>query len=117
MVERKPDFTDEDVGIQAFHIRRGQAVEKALAKIRQGLGKDFYKLSKDEIALLEWVLGEMWSLVGFYEWEELRFSLLSFEKVESIINCGKQVLSHEKLGADGFSEALEIIKAGDVEQS
>lgn len=110
MVERKPDFTDEDVGIQAFHLRRGQAVEKAMAKIRQGLGNQFYKISKDELEILEWFLGEIWSGVGFYEWENLRFSLLNHEDITKLIEIAREVMSHKKLGIHALSEGIEIIR-------
>lgn len=110
MVERKPDFTDEDVGIQAFHLRRGQAVEKAMSKIRQGLGNSFYKISKDELDTLEWFLGEIWSGVGFYEWENLRFSLLKYEDIEKLIEIAKEVMTHKKLGIHALSEGIELIR-------
>lgn len=111
MVERKPDFTDEDVGMQTFHVRRGQAVEKAMARLRQGLGRDYLKLSREEVELLEWLLGEMWSLVGFFEWESLRFSLLTFDEVERLIAEAKKVIAHEKLGLEAFTEALELVRS------
>ena len=113
-MDRKPDFTDEDVGMQAFHLRRGQAVEKAIARIRQGLGNAFFKLSHDEVELLEWLLGEMWSMVGFFEWEELKFSLVTFEDVEKLLAEARKVMAHEKLGVEAFTDAIEIVrKAGE----
>lgn len=112
-MRRKPDFTDEDVGIRTFHLRRRRAAEKALAKIRNGLGKDFYKLNNDEIGLLSWMLEEMWSAVGFYDWEELKFSLLKLEDVEKLIELASDIITQKKLGASASREALEIVRAAE----
>lgn len=109
-MERKPDFTDEDVGIRAFHIRRENAAEKALEKIRAGLGRDFMKLRNDEVETLKWMLGEVWTMVGFYEWESLKFSVLSFEEVDRIIQLANEVLEKKRLGTQVVQEAYEIIK-------
>lgn len=109
-MERKPDFTDEDVGIRAFHIRRENAAEKALEKIRAGLGRDFLKFRSDELETLKWMLGEIWTMVGFYEWEHLMFSVLKFEEVDRLIQLANEVLEKKRLGTHAVTEAYELIK-------
>jgi hypothetical protein len=109
-LERKPDFTDEDVGIRAFQIRKETATERALEKIRAGLGKEFLKLRNDEVETLKWMLGEIWAMVGFYDWENLKFSLLRFEDIDRIIQLANSVLQKNKLGTHAVTEAYELIK-------
>ncbi len=109
-MDRKPDFTDEDIGIRAFHIRREQAAEKALDKIRAGLGRDFLKLRNDEIEKLRWLLGEVWTMLGFYEWEELKFSILTFDDVDRLLNIADDILSRKVIGTKAVTEAYELIR-------
>ncbi|MCX7832202.1 MAG: hypothetical protein N2440_04815 [Actinobacteria bacterium] len=109
-MDRKPDFTDEDVGIRAFHIRRENAAEKALEKIRLGLGRDYLKLRNDEVEVLKWILGEIWTMVGFYDWENLKFSVLTFQDVDKLIQLANEVLDKKRLGTQVVHEAYELIK-------
>jgi hypothetical protein len=108
-MDRKPDITDEEIGIQHFHLRKRRATERALEKVRHGLGKAYTKLSTKDIEILEWILGETWSMMGFYEWERIPFSLLSFEDIEKIINIGKGIFSHQKKGVDGIEEVHQLL--------
>jgi len=116
-LNRKPDFTDEDVGIRAFQIRKENAAERALEKIRAGLGKEFLKLRNDEIEILKWMLGEIWAMIGFYEWENLRFSLLTFDEVDRIIQLANSILQKERLGTQAVTEAYELIKKVSARES
>lgn len=109
-MERKPDFTDEDVGIRAFHVRRENAIERAIEKIRSGLGREFLKFRNDEVETLKWMLGEVWTLVGFYEWEDLKFSVLTFEEVDKLIQLAYEILEKKRMGTQVVQEAYELIK-------
>ena len=73
MYDKHPDVTDEDLGIRAFQIKRGKAVERAIELIRHGLGKSWSELTAEEIEELEWVLGELWAYVARAHWEDMRF--------------------------------------------
>lgn len=108
-MDRKPDITDEEVGIQHFHLRKRRATERAIEKVRHGLGKEYSKLSNKEVEILEWIFGETWSMMGFYEWEGIPFSLLSLEEIKKIVSIGKEVLSHKKKGVDGIEEVHQIL--------
>ncbi len=110
-MERKPDITDEEVGMETFHLRKRKGVERAIEKIRNGLKKDFLKLSQDEIKILEWALGETWTLMGFYEWERIAFSTLSLEEVDKIISIAREIISHKKPGIRGLEEIHSLLKA------
>ena len=70
MYDRRPDVTDEDLGIRAFHIKRAKAVERAIERLRHGLGPMWAELSDAEIEEIEWVLGELWTHMIRSEWDE-----------------------------------------------
>ncbi len=108
-MERKPDITDEEIGIQHFHLRKRRAVERAMEKIRHGLDKEYSKLSPEDIEILEWMLGETWSMMGFFEWERMPFSLLTPEEIKEIISIGKEVIAHKKKGVDGIDTVHNIL--------
>lgn len=109
-MERKPDVTDEEVGIQHFHLRKGRAVERSLEKIRHGLEKDFTLLTFDDIKVLEWTLGETWAMMGFFEWNKIPFSTMKLDEVKKIIKIGREITSHKKKGVKGIEEVNQILK-------
>ena len=109
-MERKPDITDEEVGMHAFHLRKRTSVERAMEKIRQGLGRKFLQFTQEDIEILEWVLGETWAMMGFYEWQHIVFSELKSEQLDKIINIGNEIVSHRKKGIIGLEEVHQILK-------
>lgn len=109
MVERKPDVTDEDVGMRAFNLRKRNAVERAIEKIRHNLGREWVRLSEEEVELFEWSLGETWALMGFYEWNEIAFSVLTFEKIDQILEISRQIIAHKIPGHKGLEQVHAIL--------
>lgn len=110
MVERKPDVTDEDVGMRAFNLRKQQSVERAVEKIRHNIGRAWVRLSEEEIELLEWALGETWALMGFYEWNEIAFSSIMLEKIDEIMAIASQIISHKIPGHKGLEQIHTLLK-------
>lgn len=110
MVERKPDVTDEDVGMRTFNLHKQKAVERAIEKIRHNLGREWIKLHEDEIEMLEWALGETWALMGFNEWGKITFSSLSLQNIDEIVEITRQITSHKKPGHQGFEEIHTLLK-------
>ncbi len=108
-VERKPDITDEDIGIKAFHLRKERAAERAVERLRAGLGRSFAALTADDMEVLVWTLGETWALQGFYDWEAIKFSTISFDDVDAIIVTGREIIAHRIKGKDGFDSILAIL--------
>ena len=106
MFDKHNDVSDEDLGIRAFHVKRAKAVERAIERLRQGLGKSWSDLTADEIEELEWILGELWSYIARAEWDELHFGLLTMGDVIKMLTLGSQLRRHAR-------PAIEILR--DVE--
>ena len=62
-----PTKTSES-GVQ---VKKAKAVERAIERMRQGLGEQWGHLNDSEIEELEWVLGELWAYVARAEWDDL----------------------------------------------
>ena len=95
MYERS-DVNDEDLGIRAFQIKRGKAVERAVQLIRHGLGVSWSDLTTEEIEELEWVLGELWAHLAHTVWDELHFGRLTMRDVVKILMLGSQLRRHAR---------------------
>ena len=106
----KPDISSEEIGIRAFHLRKEKAEERAIDKIREGLGDDWSKLSQDEIEKLAWVLGEVWAHVGRAQWDHIPFNSVSRTRVEEIVKLAEEVIDHTKIGSVGLEEVLAVLE-------
>jgi hypothetical protein len=110
MYERHPDVSDEDLGIRAFHIKKAKAVERAIERLRQGMGPAWQNLNDSEIEELEWVFGELWSYTARVEWDDLRFGRLSMSDVVNILTLGSQLRRHARPGVEIMHEIDVIVK-------
>ena len=108
-ISRRPDITDEEIGMRTFQLRKEKAQERALEKIRQGLKADWANLSVPQIDLLGWVLGEVWAYIARREWEHLAFSALTTAKVRKILEIANEIVSHKKVGTTGLEEVYKFI--------
>ena len=103
----KSDKHDEDLGIRAFQIKRGKAVERAIQLIRHGLGTAWSALTAEEIEELEWVLGELWAYVARAHWDEMHFGRLTMRDIIKILTLGSQMRRHAR-------SSIEILRDVDV---
>lgn len=110
MTGLKPDITDEEIGIRSFQLRKGRAVERAMEKIRQKMARVWSEISPQDIELLQWALGETWALMGQYEWDRIYFSNMDMPTTVGIIDLAKEILSHHKVGYQGFEEIHQTLK-------
>jgi hypothetical protein len=106
MYERS-DSNDEDLGIRAFQVKRGKAVERAVQMVRHSLGPSWAELTTEEIEEFEWVLGELWAYLAHHTWDELHFGLLTMRDVIKILTLGSQLRRH----ARGSIEILRDVEA------
>lgn len=110
MYERHPDVTDEDLGIRAFKIKRAKAVERAVERLRHGLGASWNDLTAEEIEELEWMFGELWAYVARADWEDLRFGLLTMSDVIKLIMLGGQMRRHSRSSIEILREAEALVR-------
>ena len=105
MYER-PDVNDEDLGIRAFQIKRGKAVERSIQLIRHGLGASWRSLTAEEIEELEWILGELWAYLAHTVWDELHFGLLTMSDIVNVLTFGSQLRRHLRSRVFRLSEGM-----------
>lgn len=111
MYDHHPDVSDEELGIRAFQVRKGKAVERAVEKIRHNLGPTWQNLTSDEIEELEWVLGELWAYVARADWDDLHFGRLNTGDVIRILTLGSQLRRHARNSVDILRDVDEIVRA------
>ena len=111
MYDQHPDVTDEDLGIRAFHVKKGKAVERAIERLRHGLGENWTELTDEEIEELEWVFGELWAYAARADWDELHFSKLTMRDVMKVLTLGSQMRRHARSGVDVLREVSGIVRA------
>lgn len=110
MYDRHPDVSDEDLGIRAFQIKRAKAVERAIERLRHGLGDSWKDLTGEEIEEIEWVFGELWAYVARAEWDELRFGRLTVSDVIKILTLGSQMRRHARPSIEVLREVEQLVK-------
>jgi galactokinase/mevalonate kinase-like predicted kinase len=109
-MDRNPDVNEEEVGIQSFNLRRNQAVERSMAKIRHHLSYNWSALTDNDIKTLEWILGEVWSAMGFYRWDKIDLSKVSLDKVYQIISEAKKIRSSGKTSLSHLKPIMEKLE-------
>jgi hypothetical protein len=111
MYQNKPDVTDEELGIRAFKVKRAKAVERAIERLRHGLGPAWADLTEEEIEELDWVLGEEWSYVARSQWEDLHFGRLTMSDVVRILTLSSQLRRHARNHIEILREIASILGA------
>lgn len=114
MYDRHQDVTDEDLGIRAFQIKRAKAVERAIERIRHGMGASWKDLTNAEIEELEWVLGELWSYIAREDWDDLRFGRLTMGDVIKMLTLGSQMRRHARPSFEVLREVEALVRAENV---
>lgn len=107
MVKQKID--DEELGIESYHVKRQQAVERAMEKARRAIPDTWKQLSQHDLEVLSWVLGEVWAFSGRRQWDDITFSGMTLPAVVKVIRIGDQVVHGEKEGRLGFEEVMVIL--------
>jgi hypothetical protein len=114
MYDHHPDVTDEDIGIRAFHVKKAKAVERAIERMRHGLGPAWRDLNDTEIEELEWVLGELWAYVARAEWDDLRFGHMTMSNVIQVLTFGSQLRRHARGSIEILRDVEAVVKAADA---
>jgi hypothetical protein len=111
MSGNRPDVTDEEIGMRAFHLRKARAVERAMERLRQGLKADYASLSHSELETLGWVFGELWAYVARADWDELHFSKLTLADATTVISYAREIADHTRNSVDVLQDVRELIEA------
>lgn len=91
MNSSQPDVTDEDIGRRAVEIRRERAVERALERLRKGVGADWKRLTVRDVERLRWAFGELWGHIPHSEWDDLKFSTRDYDDVVKMLETATEL--------------------------
>lgn len=111
MSTQRPDVTDEDIGMRSFQIRKAKAAERAMERLRHGLGADWSQLSNSDIEELDWVLGELWAYIARTEWDDLHFGSLSMSDVWKVLTLGRDLRRHARPAVEALTEVRDLVAA------
>lgn len=109
MMHGRKDIDDEERGIESYHIKRQQAVERALEKARHALPVPWKELTQHDLEVLDWTFGQVWSFTKRPEWDDIAFSGMTLAALVKIIQIGDQVMHGEKEGRSGFEEVYGLL--------
>lgn len=105
----KHKIDDEELGIESYHVKRQQAVERAMEKARRAIPDTWKELSQHDLRVLSWTLGEVWAFAGRRQWDDITFSGMTLPAVVKVIQIGDQVKHKEKESQLGFEEVTTIL--------
>jgi hypothetical protein len=111
MSSKRPDVTDEEIGMRTFQLRKARAVERAMERLREGLKTDYASLSHAEIEALGWVFGELWAYVARSEWDDLHFSRLDITDVRRLLGYAREIAKHSRNSVEVLGDVYEVIAA------
>lgn len=94
MNERISSSTDEALGMRVFEVSRQRAVERCIARWRNGLKSDWTFLSQDDINNLRWIAGELWTARSRDEWDQLHFSKVDLHQTRAIVSHADRLRRH-----------------------
>lgn len=114
MSNNRPDVTDEDIGMRAFQLRKAKAVERAVERIRQGLKTEWGMFTQRDLNDLSWILGELWAYEKRADWEDLHFSKLTSEDVQSLIADGRALHSESHNTVEVLERIGDLVRSRSV---
>ena len=113
MSTQRPDVSDEDTGRRTFQIRKARAAERAMERLRHGLGPEWSSFTQREIEELEWITGEIWAYVPRGEWDDLHFGKLTSGDVIKLLGFATQLRKHSRDSVAILQDAVAIVKVRD----
>lgn len=108
---KRPDVTDEDIGMRAFQLRKEKAVERAMERLRFGLGDMWSLFSEIDRSDLKWIIGELWAYEKRADWNDLRFSVLTASDVRAIATYAHGLRNEPRGAVETLETVGDIIRA------
>jgi len=109
MSTRRPDVSDEDLGIRTFQLRKAKAVERAMERVRHTHKDDWKNLDGQDITDFEWILGELWAYVNRDAWEDLRFGKITMHEIRTVLTYGRELKKHARTSVDVLNDVVAAI--------
>ncbi len=85
-------------------------MESAVDRIRENLGQDWKLLSGADVAILRFILSEVWVSMGRAQWGRCAFSRLGKKDIEAIIDVGRKIKSGEENEQSGIQRTVIILE-------
>ena len=104
-----PEITADERGRRVFQIQKEKAVENAIEKIRLNLGQDWKLFSPSDIKMIEYLLGEVWIIIGKQKWQGLAFTRLKQSDIDEIIHIGKGMNREGKPEQTTINRVVDIM--------
>ena len=80
--------SDESLGRRRFQLRREQAIESAIEKIRRAPAVEWETFSDADYSHIREILGDLWVHLGREKWGQYVFSSLTRQDIQSILDLG-----------------------------
>ncbi len=109
MTSRRPDVSDEDLGIRTHKLRQAQAVQREIERVRFTLKSEWPALTNHEIGEFEWLLGELWAYTPREEWDDLRFGHLQMHDVRKMLLFGRELRKHSRNPMDILGDIKKVV--------
>lgn len=97
--------------MRAYQLRKLQATEEAIDKLRRGLAGGWSMLTEVDLDDLSWALGELWSYEKRVDWQELRFSTLALTDVLHILELARVLRADPKDTVETLEHIGDIVRA------
>jgi hypothetical protein len=104
-----PEITTDERGRRVFQIHKEKAIENAIEKIRLNLEQDWRLFSASDIKMIEYMLGEVWIVMGKQKWQRLAFTRLTKHDLDEIIQVGRGIKREGKLEQIEISKVIDIV--------
>jgi hypothetical protein len=86
-----PDVSQSEVGRRLYHVHREKRVERAIKKIKHGMGPEWMSFTQNEIQVLGHLLQCTWNVIDQKVWDDIPFGSLKKEDVQKILSLGEDV--------------------------
>ncbi|MFA4860153.1 hypothetical protein [Methanoregula sp.] len=80
--------SDESLGRRRFQLRREQAIESAIEKIRRAPAVEWHSFSDADYSHIRKILGDLWVHLGREKWDQYVFSSVTRQDIRDIIDLG-----------------------------
>jgi hypothetical protein len=106
-----PDVSQSEVGRRLYHVHREKRVERAIKKVKQGIGPEWRSFTQDEIQLLSHLLQCTWNVIDQKIWDDIPFGKLKKGDVQKILSFGEDVGPNKSPDKTVVEEIKKILLA------
>ncbi|MDI6900919.1 MAG: hypothetical protein QMC79_04415 [Anaerosomatales bacterium] len=110
MDHKRPQTTEENLGVRVYEVTKQRAVERAIERLRAGLKADWFYLTQDDIANLRWLFGEIWATRDRADWDALHFSKLDIRDARILAGHADRLHRHGTLRLPTIDLAVAMLR-------